>query len=114
MVFSMTKKYVMDKSGIVNLINLCCSLEWKDKDLFNKREFREMAKQDYNELTESLSTLQKRVEGLEKIKDISKKIYDASESGGRYGDGSYSVFLDDNYDNSALLVELGELLEKVE
>lgn len=62
MVFGMTSKYVMSKSGIVNLINLCCSLEWKDKDLSDKREIREAAKQDYDALTESLSTLQKRVE----------------------------------------------------
>jgi len=63
---------------------------------------------------ESLSTLQKRVEGLEKIKDIAKKIYDASERDGNYGDGSVALFLDDQYENSALLVKLGELLENVE
>lgn len=62
---------------------------------------------------EELHALQERVKELEKVKDIAQKIYDVSEQDGRYGDGSYALVLRDEYENSALLVKLGETLESM-
>jgi len=66
-----------------------------------------------NNAAEELASLHKRIAELEVVKNIAQKIYDVSEQDGRYGDGAYALVLRDEYENSALLVKLGESLEVV-